>query len=211
MPVIGQDYAGALFEPTSGKQVGFGAKGEWLAGKLLASVAAFRIEKDNISVTDPDHAGFNIQTGQITSDGLEFDVSGSPLPGLNLIGNLALTDARVTRDTRATVLGKRPANTPSKGGGLWASYELQDAQWRGVGVGLGVHHVGRRQGDSTGTFFLPAYSRWDASLSYRAAAWRVALKMENLFDKTYYVSAHDTLGTYPGAPRGVMLSSSYQF
>jgi iron complex outermembrane receptor protein len=214
VPVIGQDFAGRLFDPTTGEQVELGAKSEWLGGRLLATMALFQIKKNNVSVSDPDHTGFSLQTGQVTSDGVEFDLSGSPLTGLNLMANLSLTDVRTTRDTRSSMLGKRPANTPTRGGGLWLSYELQNQVWRGWGGGFGAHHVGERQGDAAGSFFLPAYTRWDASLSYRAPApqhWRVALKLENLADKIYYISSHDSLGIYPGAPRNAVLSASYQW
>ncbi len=206
VPVIGQDFAGKLFEPTLGKQVELGVKSEWFGGRLAASAAVFRVQKTNISVADPVNAGFSIQTGEITSDGLEFDVSGSPINGLNLIGNFALTDARITQEKNLALLGKRPPNTPSRGAGLWASYDMQGAGWKGWGAGLGAHYVGERAGDETASFLLPDYVRWDASVWYRASQWRVALKLENLADKVY-----SSLGIYPGTPRNLTLSSTYRF
>lgn len=211
VPVIGQDVSGNLFKPTTGKQLEVGAKSEWFDGRLIASMAAFTIKKDNISVTDPVNTAFKLQTGQVTSDGIEFDISGSPMQGLNLMANFALTDARITRDTNVASLGKRPANTPSKGAGVWVSYEMQDKEWRGWGGGMGAHYVGERQGDSAATFFLPSYTSWDSSIWYRANKWRIALKLENMFDKTYYISSHDSLGIYPGTPRNLLLSTTYQF
>jgi outer membrane receptor for ferric coprogen and ferric-rhodotorulic acid len=32
-----------------------------------------------------------------------------------------------------------------------------------------------------------------------------------MFDKTYYISSHDSLGIYPGTPRNLLLSTTYQF
>jgi iron complex outermembrane receptor protein len=213
VPVIGQDFAGDLFEPTVGRQVEAGVKSELFEGRLTTTLAAFRIRKSNISVPDPVNSGFNLQAGEVTSEGLEVDLAGSPFDGLNLMGNFALIDARTTADTSPMVVGKRPPNTPSRGAGLWASYRLSGwAGWaEGLGFGSGGHYVGRRSGDRLGTFFLPGYTRWDASIWYRRRAWRVALKADNLLDRRYYISSHDTLGIYPGAPREARLSLAYQY
>ncbi len=211
IPVTGQDFAGNLFEPTKGKQLEVGLKSDWLDQRLTATVAAYRIKKQNVSTTDPVNTGFNVQTGEITSDGVELDVVGSPVTGLNLVGNLSVNDARVSRTTVANTLGRRSANVPDKMAGLWASYELQNAAWRGWGGGAGVNYVAERPGLDTATsFYLPSYTRWDASLWYRAAHWQVALKVNNLFDKVHYVSA-TAQGIAPGTPRNFMLSTRYQF
>ncbi len=179
------------------------------SGLLITTFSAFRIRKDNIAVPDPVNTGFNLQTGQVTSEGLEVDIAGSPIERLSLIGNVAVLDPRITRDTDARVIGKRPASTPTRGAGLWISYRLPG--WAdGFGVGAGGHHVGRRQGDRLGSFYLPAYTRWDASVWYRKQAWAVTLKADNLLDERYYISSHDTLGIYPGAPREARLSLAYR-
>lgn len=213
VPVIGQDFEGNLFDPTKGKQVEAGAKADLFDGRLSTTVSAFRIVKENITVPDPMNTGFNLQTGEITSDGIEVDVVASPIEGLNLLANLSLIDARTTEDTNAALIGLRPSNTPAAGAGIWASYRLP--VWNrwvdGLGVGAGGHYVGRRNGDRAATFFLPAYTRWDASVWYRRDSWKVSVKAENLLDKRYYVSSHDTLGIYPGAPFELKLSLGYQY
>ncbi len=212
VPVIGQDFFGALFEPTTGKQVELGVKSDWFDGKLSASAAVFTIRKGNVSAPDPDHDGFNIQTGEITSDGIEFDIAGSPLRGMNVIANLSLIDARITKETRASLIGVRPSNTAEKTARLWASYELQDAQWRGWGGGFGATYVGDRINSNSQRDFhtVPSYVRWDAGIWYRAANWRVALKLENVADKVYYVSSNN-LVLSPGAPRNLSVTASYRF
>lgn len=211
VPVIGQDFSGRLFDPTLGKQYEAGIKADWFNGKLTASLAAFQIKKSNISVPDPVNAGFNIQGGVVTSEGVEFDISGNPMAGLLLVANFSLIDARYTSDTRGNVLGNRPANVPSKGGSFFAKYTIQHGSLEGWGISAGGRYVGRRAGDDTATFFLPGYVTADASLSYETEDWKLSVKLENLFDKIYYISAHPTLGIYPGTPRSARFSASYRF
>lgn len=211
VPVIGQTFEGELFEPTLGKQVESGVKSEWLDGRLGATVAVFRIVKDNVSVSDPENTGFSIQTGQTTSDGVEFDLTGSPILGLRMVGNVSFADVRITKDTTAANIGRRPRNVPTRGGGLSVSYDLQGERWRGFGGRLGMHYVGERFGENSVSrppFFLPSYTRWDAGFWYKAARWRLALNLENLFDKKYYVAVNNNL-IYPGAPFGASISVGY--
>ncbi|MNY72691.1 ferrichrome outer membrane transporter [compost metagenome] len=69
-----------------------------------------------------------------------------------------------------------------------------------------MHHVGERQANNANSFVLPAYTRWDANLSYRfghAQRYRVQLNVQNLTDKRYYDSGGSFVPTYPGAPRKV--------
>lgn len=209
VPVIGQTFDGDLFDPTTGKQAEVGIKSEWFGGRLGASLAAFKIIKGNLTTDDPVNDGFSIQTGEVQSEGIEFDIQGSPMRGLNLIGNLAYADVQTTQSDTPALIGRAPPNTPSKGGGLRVSYEVQNGRWRDLGASFGVHYVGERSGDDRGTFLLPSYSRWDAGLSYRPGRWWVALNVENLFDKTYYISAHNTLGIYPSAPRAATLTIGF--
>ena len=212
LPVIGQTFAGELFKPVLGKQMEGGVKAEWLDGRLGATMAVFTIKKDNVSVSDPDNPGFSIQTGQTTSDGIEFDVTGSPLPGLRMIANASLADVRITKDTTQANVGRRPRNVPTRGGGLSMNYDLGGARWwGGLGGRLGVHHVGERSGESNASrppLFLPSYTRWDAGVSYKSTSWRLALNVENLFNKTYYLAINNGL-IFPGAPLRAWVSLAY--
>jgi iron complex outermembrane receptor protein len=212
VPVIGQTFAGELFEPTLGTQLEAGIKAEWLEGRLGGTMSAFKIKKDNVSVPDPDNTGFSLQTGQTTSDGIELDITGSPATGLRMIANASLADVRITKDTTVANIGRRPRNVPTRGGGLSLSYDLPGTRWwGGLGGRLGVHHVGERSGESNASrppLFLPSYTRWDAGLSYRAARWRFALNVENLLDETYYVAINNNL-IFPGAPLRAWVSLGY--
>jgi iron complex outermembrane receptor protein len=214
VPVIGQDFAGNLFEPTIGRQIEAGMKTDLFDKRLFLTMALFRIRKSNISVTDPDHEGFSIQTGEITSKGFEIDAHGSPLPGLSITASLSLLDVKITRDTRPAALGRTPANVPETSAGLWASYTVPHGRFAGWGAGLGGNYVGRREVNDLGsTFTVDPYVRIDASLRYTADRWRIALKINNMFNKRHFVNGADGTisGIYPGAPRNAVLTTSFQF
>jgi catecholate siderophore receptor len=60
---------------------------------------------------------------------------------------------------------------------------------------------------------LPAFTRTDGAIYYAFAdgRTRLALNVENLFDKKYYPTAHNDNNISPGAPRNARLTISTRF
>ncbi|MBB5211990.1 TonB-dependent receptor [Microbulbifer hydrolyticus] len=76
-----------------------GLKGSWMDGALTANLAAYLIDWDNIQVQAnrvSDSVQFVTNIGQARSQGVEFEITASPLDGLDLYLNGAYTDSRVT-------------------------------------------------------------------------------------------------------------------
>jgi iron complex outermembrane receptor protein len=154
---------------------------------------------------DPEN--FSIQVGEIRSRGIEFDLSGEPLPGLRLIATYALTDSKITEDTRPEFVGERTINVPLHSGSLWAVYEVQKGSLQGLGLGAGVFVVGERTGNFPGAtgsegderFTVDPYARVDALLYYRRDNWKVQLNIDNLFSTNYVESSFGNTVTV-GAP-----------
>lgn len=201
---------GSPFEPTKGEQFEVGIKTELLDGKLSATVAAYQIEKQNIITRDPDNPGFRIQVGEQRSRGIEFDIVGQVLPGLNLIASYSYLDAEITKDTRGFE-GNRPSLVPTHQGSFWATYEIQRGSLRGLGFGGGVFVTGDRKGDLANSFDLPGYTRFDAALFYRRDNWRVGLNFKNLFNREYFESAFGRNSLFSGAPFTVVGTVSITF
>jgi iron complex outermembrane recepter protein len=200
---------GTPFEPTKGGQFEAGVKTEFLDGKASATLAAYQITKTNINVDDPEREGFEIQIGEQRSRGIEFDLTGEPLPGLRLITAYAFTDAEVTDDP--FFVGKQLENIPQHSGSIWAVYEVPKGRWQGFGIGTGVFAVGERQGDLDNTFTIPAYGRVDALLYYRRENWQAQLNFTNLFDGDYFESSGGRDSVSPGAPFTVRGQLSAEF
>jgi iron complex outermembrane receptor protein len=169
-------------------------------------LAAYRINKTNVSTTDPDNPDFSIAVGEARSQGVELDIVGEPIQGWNIIAAYAYTDAEITKDNFFTV-GNRLANVPQQSASLWSTYEIQ----QGPVKGFGLLYVGDRFGDTDNSFTLPSYLRTDAALFYRKDKFRIGLNFQNLFNVNYFSSAAFRESIYIGDPLTVIGSVSIEF
>lgn len=201
---------GAPFDPTTGEQFEVGVKTELFDGGLTATLAAYQLTRQNITTPDPDRPGFDLQVGEQRSRGIELDVIGSPLPGLDLIATYAYIDAEITEDNSGNE-GNRPVNVAEHSASLWAVYELQEGILEGLGFGAGLFFVGEREGDLENSFTLPSFVRTDIGLYYRRDNWRIGLNINNLFDVDYFTSSFDRLSVYYGEPLTVQGTVSVTF
>jgi iron complex outermembrane recepter protein len=212
LPQSGLDRQGDPFVPITGDQFEIGVRGELLNGDLIANLAAYQITRQNDFIPDPvDPDRFQIQVGERRSRGIEFDLSGEPLPGLRLIASYAYSDAQITEDAEGGNQGNQVGNVPRHSGSLWAVYEIQSGDLEGFGFGTGVFLVGDRPGDSENSFELPSYARLDAVLYYRQDRWKVQLNATNLLDTTYFESSNSRNNVYYGAPFTIRGTVSYTF
>jgi iron complex outermembrane recepter protein len=208
-PQFGQDREGNSFVPITGSQFEVGIKTELLEGKLAATLAAYQITRQNDFQPDPvDPVNFSIQVGEQRSRGIDFSLSGEPLPGLRLIAGYAYIDATVTKDDTG-LEGNLLANVPQHSANFWAVYEIQRGNLKGLGLGAGVFVLGERQGNTENTIKLPAYTLTNALLYYRRNNWRVQMNFENLFNVEYFTSIVN--GAIPGAPFTVKGTVSVTF
>jgi iron complex outermembrane recepter protein len=202
---------GDVLEPSTGTQYELGVKGEFLNKKLTSTLAFYQIERDNFATTDPDNPDFSIAAGEVRSRGIELDVAGEVLPGWKVIAAYAYTDAEITEDSDYPV-GNKLINVPENSASLWTSYEIQQGNFKGLGLGAGVFFVGDRQGDFDNSFTLPSYVRTDAAIFYRQDNWQANLNFQNLFDVDYIKSSETFREALrPGDPFTVIGSVSLKF
>jgi iron complex outermembrane receptor protein len=202
---------GSTLDPEEGKQYEVGAKFDVIPDRLSATVSVFEITRENVAAPDPDDDNYSVQTGEQRVRGIELDVSGKPMPGWDVIGNISVQDAKVTKDTTIDV-GNRLDGVPILSGSLWSSYQLQEGPLRGLGVGIGVIAVGERQGDIDNSYDVSGYTRFDASLFYDInEKVRVSLNGRNLTDSKYIETVAGTDGNYAGNPAEVVATVSAQF
>ncbi|MGX4643112.1 TonB-dependent siderophore receptor [Massilia sp. SYSU DXS3249] len=175
---------------------------------LAGTLALYRIEKKNVLTPNPANTDFSLPAGEVASRGVELDVSGELRRGLRLSGAYAWTDARVTRGDNTIRTGSRFPNVPRHGASL-----LLVAGDARASAGAGVAYVGERFGDvaASSGFRLPGYTTVRLLASYRANRhWRLALNVENLFDRSYYASSYSQLWVAPGSGRTITATLSYQ-
>ena len=208
-PTIGVAENGDTFSPERGTQYEIGAKVD-IGDGLSANLAFYDLTRTNVTTTDPDNPNFSVQTGEQRSQGIEFDINGEILPGLNIIAGYAYNDARVTEDNSIPE-GNRLRNAPEHSFNLWTTYRIQEGDLQGLGFGLGFYFVGERPGDLANSFELPSYFRTDAAIFYERDRFSAALNIRNLFDIEYYPTASSINRVDVGAPLTVQGTLSWRF
>ncbi|MEC5398730.1 TonB-dependent siderophore receptor [Uliginosibacterium sp. H1] len=208
-PNTGVDVNNAAFQPEEGVAYETGVKAE--RDGLSATLAAFRITKQNVLTADPFNPGYSVAAGEVRSQGVELDIAGQLTRQLRVSASYAFTDAKVTEDT--TLAGKPLLNVPRHGGSLLGIYEMPApfGEGRPLGLGAGITYVGTRSGDALDTFKLPDYTTARLLAYWQATSQlRLALDVNNLFDTEYYSSSYNNLWISPGAGRSLSLTATWK-
>ena len=218
-PQTARDYTGKLLEPRVGWQVETGVKGEFLDGRLNASLALFRIRDNNRSMLDPDPShvcadswdgSCSMAAGLVQSQGWELEVVGRPAPGWNVSAGYTYLDAKFLRDDANA--GKRFATdtSPRHMLKLWSHHRFDDKALGGAlaGWSLGVGLQAQSDIDIQGGVRQGGYATASAVVGYRInRQWSAQLALNNLTDKTYRQSVGGrTFHNMYGAPRNAMLT-----
>lgn len=208
--IFSRSRTGETFDPEEGQQYEIGIKTDIIRDRLASTLAFYDITKQNVAVTDPVDADFNIQTGEQKSRGLELDLTGTPVKGWNIIFGYAYTDAFVNKDTTIPI-DDRLAGVPEHQIGLWNSYEIQQGNLKGLGFGLGMYYVSQRAANlPNDNVELPSYFRVDTSVFYKWDDWKVQLGIDNLTDIEYY-NTYGGGSVIPQAPLTVLGTVSAKF
>jgi outer membrane receptor for ferric coprogen and ferric-rhodotorulic acid len=192
-----------------------GLKGELLDGRVNTSIALFRYDQENRAVEDPNSndacGGGNCSTasGKVRSQGLEAEISGEVLDGLQLTAGYTYNTTKYLEDpdNQGKVFSLW---TPKHMLRVWSDYQFS-GDWSRVSTGLGFttqsHTLGYER-----SFTVPGYTVWNARVAYQLSPEiGLALNANNLFDKTYYNPGYNQLNGSNnfGDPRNVMLSVKY--
>jgi iron complex outermembrane receptor protein len=203
-PQSGANPDGSTFSPVTVILTEFGARLEVLERRLSLTAGVYDLRNTNIRNPDPARPGYQIETGEQRTRGIEFDLVGRPLPDWQVIGSANFADAIISKDLGPTVGNRRP-NSPARTYSVWNRYQFRQGTLTGLGAGLGVVAVGGRYGDVQNTFYIPAYVRFDAAFSYRKKNWDASLNVQNVFDEDYIRTANGRLSIRPGSPRDFSL------
>lgn len=202
-PQNGDLATGARIEPLEGRQIEVGLKGSWMNGMLNAQGALFRIEDENRAIPDPDNVGAVIGAPKTTNKGIELNVGGSPIEGLDITGGYAYVNTDFEEDP-----------IPEHVFNLWGKYSFNEGTLKGAYAGLGVRYSSSIDTISGGVEIeAPSYTVFDALLGYKVNDdVDVELYVKNLFDKKYVERIIDvTRGTFYGTPLSANLRLNARF
>lgn len=206
-PQTQQRRDGTVLDPRVGQQYEAGLKGRFFADQLIATAAVFRSKDTNRALADTANPGFFVEAGEVSIEGFEVEVTGRPLPGLDLVASYTNTKTEYEVGTAAQTGLIFDIFTPRhqyKGylryepaalGGAFAAVSVNGQS--GV-VGAGLSNV-REQGPFA---ILGGQLGWRFNDNLRAFA-----SVNNLLDKTYYqrVGSINTYNFY-GEPRNVLVT-----
>ena len=186
---------GNLLDPEYGTSVEYGFKWELLQRKVQGTVAAFNIERRNVSTAidgtlGAAGVGFRNLAGKTRARGIDFDIAYSPTRNLQIVGGLLFNETEVLFDSAASEIGKRMRNAPKWSGNFTSRYAISRGALTGAAFGASWNYMGpRREGDPLR--WSEEWNRFDIFASYRRrfGAYPVsfAVNVKNLLDRTFRV------------------------
>ncbi len=207
-PQNGITATGEALEPRTGRQFELGLKGEARDGRLTWSAAIYRLVDEKRALTDPNDDRFSIASGKARSQGLEAELRGEITPGWSLTAGYAYTATKLLRAAAGQEGTSLSSFTPKHNVNLWTQVRL-DALLPGLEAGGGLRAVSRFY-NSSGVNRVdgPGYAVAALQAAYRFNDhYRVALNIDNLFDRTYYEKvSYPGRQNFFGEPRSVTLS-----
>ena len=212
------DRYGGPFDYMKSELYEVGLKTEWFNKRLSATLAVFKITQENSLEQSPKagKADWRVPVDE-ESNGFELDVAGQILPNFSVVANYAYTDARIVKlkeEGAIKDLNVQRPSTPRHAANLWTKYIFENGSLKGLGAGIGVSYASERLGQvgrrATAASY-PDYTLLNVVLYYKVKDVQLQLNVNNVLNRTYWISGYDNLRNFPGAPRNINASVTYRF
>lgn len=206
---------GGPFEAEQSSIIEAGARFSLLNDAIRLNVATYEMIRNNILQADPrgdvggDGRDDQIALGEVKSKGVELDLLGDLTDSWVLNLNYAYNDTRIVESTSAitNAVGDKFANAPQHQVGIWSRYELDGIN---SAIAAGMDYVSDQL--SIDGQQVKSYTVFDMSWQTRWQQWLFQANVKNLFDKTYATAGFiERTGHFPGEPRRLIVTASYQF
>jgi len=197
-PNLSEGEEAEILDPEHTHSIEGGLKARALDGQLALDVSGFQMDFTNMVVTllDPSSQPVNVNAGRERFKGWEVALTATPrrMPGLALSGSYAWHDPRFVEfsfeepdGSIVDASGNLVEMAPRLMWGLRAAY----ARDRGPGAWVAVRHQGERALSESNEGFSPAFSEWDAGLTFEMPRVRVSVVGRNLGDDRHYVAVSE--------------------
>ncbi|WP_417886050.1 TonB-dependent siderophore receptor [Zunongwangia sp.] len=220
IPQTGKLKKRGEIKPLTGNNIELGAKKDWFNKKWNTTLSLYRIIKNDQVSDDPDNVGgenYVLQFGQTKTQGIEFDIKGELVTGLNAIANYAFTESVITKSTTQYEKGTYLPGYAKHNINTWLNYQFPSGIFKKISVSAGMMYMIDRKTWWNGDFKgenLPDYFRMDGAISWSNPKVHIAMNINNLLNKSLYNGAHHSSGWYywrPEAPRNIRLNLTYNF
>ena len=197
-----RDINNQSLDPEEGSAYEAGIKAGLRDGRLIASLALFRVEQDNVAEYDGTLSAYRQLQG-ITTRGLELELNGELADGWNIAGGYAYSLSEDADGQRAM------SRVPRHNVKAFTTYRLTGALDK-LTVGGGFNWKSRYGYEGEGYPVQESVVIASAMARYQLTPQiETTLHVNNLFDRTYYASITEN-GVY-GEPRNVVMGVKYSF
>lgn len=224
LPQSGLRRDGKGIKPITGNNMEIGAKRLWFGGKWNSTLSLYRIIKNNLLAADPTNAAGEVyvtEIGQSRDQGIEFDVQGEILRGLDIVTNYAFTESVVTKSSSQYTKGTQLPGVAKHTINANLKYKFMDGALRGFNLQAGCTSLIDRSSwwaDSRDhAEELPDYFRLDAGAGWSNGILAINLMVNNVLDNYLYSGTPYTIGKTNAyywqteAPVNYRLNITYNF
>lgn len=146
-PLVKTDFFGNPFEPREGEGSDIGLRWDLDNGRLSTMITYFEATNKNLEQPDPDHDGFQVQSGVNDTKGVEVSVYARPVKEWNIVGSYTYNDTEIVEDiARPFNVGLELSSVPRHRWSLWNRYRFAEGGLKGLSLGVGVIYVSERRG-----------------------------------------------------------------
>jgi len=190
LPLTGKTFEGQELKPVKGRSYEVGLKNEWNES-FSTSLSVYKIYRSNIVVKDPATNDL-YQSGENKAEGVEFDLRGRVVKGLNMIVNYAFTDSKITKDEEnPQMVGKATPNRIKHIQNTWLVYTLPGKVLEDFSVSVGYQYMAGRTERFTSAEPAPMKDlfRMDSGIAYARNKVAVNLTVNNILNSHQYSTA----------------------
>jgi iron complex outermembrane receptor protein len=231
-PNSGLAVDSSSLNPSVIDQYEVGIKNDFLKGKLSVNVTAYRIKNNNYAQTAPfqkdgvtpnNNTNLKALIGETLSRGVEVDIAGHPLPGLDVIGGYSYNNITIENTGNASggsITGERLVGNPNHTANASVFYTLQQSALKGLKFGVGYYYIGQRFGGWNNTMnqtqkynrliSVPGFSTLDLSAGYAFKHFSLMAKVSNITN-TYNYYVHENYSINPIPPTQFVGTVAYRF
>jgi iron complex outermembrane receptor protein len=163
---------------------------------------------------------------QTRSDGVELDIAGHPVQGLDVLAGYSYTNARYTKTSTvpgSNIAGQPLLNVPKHTANASVFYNILNGDLKGFKIGASVYYLGKREAGfanvvppvgqpqaASRLVHVPSFTTVDASLGYTYKKLSIIGKISNIGDVLNW-NVHENYSVNPIAPRQFLTTLTYKF
>lgn len=210
------------YKPEYSTNVEIGIKNSFLHNRLRINASAFYINVVDAQVPAlvlPQALTVTKNAGKLISQGVELEISATPIKAYQIEYNLGYTDATYSKlivpsnGTEVNLEGNRQLFTPEVTSMMAMQYNPQLADWQNLKLVLRGEWfaLGEQYFDLANTIRQSSYNLYNARAGFAGNNFELMFWMRNITDKKYISYAYDFGGTHLGDPKNYGVTLRYMF